>query len=172
MCSVNAVSAHNICDYLPWSTDNAQNCTEGRIERSTLFAVSFMPLGVGQFYSGDYFNGIFELAENVIAITSLLVWYYCKRQNVKLLSDILLTTALVSCCAIEIIHMICSKQVEVLYIITMFISLTLTCTLRCCCCNNLTVIVTISTMCFLIASDTFMVWYFKEVDGYGCPLID
>ena len=174
MWSINTVSGYNMCGYLSWSTDTAQNCTEGSIERTTLFAMSFSPLGVGKFYSGEHFNGIFELLQGIITITSVLVWYYCRRKNVKLLSDILLTIALFLCFALEVGHMICSKQFEPFYIIVMVISLILTCTLRCCCCCNdhLTVIVTISTMCLLTVSDALMVYYVKDVDGYGCPLID
>ena len=176
VCSINTVSGSNICSYLTtWNTNTSENCTEGRIERLTLFAVSFVPLGVGKFYSGDHFNGLFELAEGLITITSLLVYMWCcsKRQNVKLVSNALLGLALVSCYVIEIIHMICSKQVEPFYIITIVISLILPCILRSCYCNNaITVIVTISTMLLLMVTDAFMVYFFKENDGYGCPLID
>ena len=177
MCSTICISTVNgyhdrMCSYLSWSIDTAQNCTEGSTERTTLFAVSFIPLGVGKFYSGEYFNGIFELLQGIIAITSVLVWYYCRRKNVKLLSDVLLTIALFLCFALEIGHMICSKQIELFYIIVMIISMMLTCGLRYCCLNDfLTVIVTISTMCLLIASDALMVYFIKEVDGHGCPLI-
>ena len=173
MCSINTVSGYNICSYLPWSTNNAQNCTEGRIKRDTLFIVSFAPLGFGKFYSGDKFNGLFELIEGLIALTSILVWKYCKRQNVKFISDVILALALLSSYMLEIIHMICSKQVEPFYIITIIISLILLCILRCCCCcNNLIiVIVTISTMVLQIVTDALMVHFFKETDGYGCPLI-
>ena len=169
---ISTVNGYRMCSYLSWSTDTAQNCTEGSTERTTLFAVSFIPLGVGKFYSGEYFDGIFELLQGIIAITSVLVWYYCRRKNVKRLSDVLLTIALFLCFALEIGHMICSKLVELFYIIVMVISLVLTCGLRYCCLNDfLTVIVTISTMCLLIASDALMVYFFKEVDGHGCPLI-
>lgn len=178
MCSITTVSGYEVCRYLPWSTesDDTQNCTEGNIKRSTLFAVSLIPLGFGKFYSGYYFNGLFELVQGLIAIISVLVWYYCcKRPKVKWLSDILLTLGLFLCYAIEVTHMICSKQFELFYIIMLVISLTLTFALRCCCCccNDLiTVIVTISTMCLLTVGDAFVVQFFKEVDGHGCLLID
>ena len=179
MCSINTASGFNVCSYLTWSTDTAQNCTEGGIERSTLLVVSFLPLGIGKFYSGEHFNGVFELVQGVIATTSVLVWYCCERKNVKILSDIVLTIGLYLCFALEVGHMVCSKQVEYFYIVVMVISMMLTCCFRCCCLrcccdmnNFLTVIVTISTMCLLIASDAFMVHFFKELDGYGCPLID
>ena len=163
-----------MCSYLTWNTDTAQNCTEGSIERTTLFVVSFFPIGIGKFYSGEYFNGVFELVQGIIAITSVLVWYYCERKNVKVLSDILLIIGLLLCFALEVGHMICSKQLEPFYIAVMVISLMLTCCLRYYCRlnNSLTVIVTILTMCLLIASDAFMVYFFKELDGHGCPLID
>ena len=162
-----------MCSYLTWSTDTAQNCTEGSIKRSTLFGVSFIPLGIGKFYSGEHFNGIFELVQGVIAITSILVWYYYKCKNTEFLSDILLTLALFLCFALEVGHMVCSKQIEQFYIVVMVISMILTFSLRYCCMNNfLTIIVTISTMCLLIVSDALMVHFYKKHDGYGCPLID
>ena len=174
VCSINIVSGSKICSCLPWSTNNTHNCTEGRIRKDTLFKVSFLPLGIGKFYSGDHFNGLFELIECFITLTSILVWYFCKHQNVKYISDVLLALALLSCYVLEIIHMICSKQVEPFYIITIVISPILLCILRCCCCcNNLiTVIVTISTMLLLTVTDAIMVYFVKENDGYGCPFID
>ena len=174
VCSINTVSGSNICSYLPWSTDNNQNCTEGGIKRDTLFILSFLPMGIGKFYSGDNFNGLFELIECFITLTSILAWYISKRQNVKLISDVLLALALISCYVLESAHMICSKQVEPFYIITIVISVILLCGLRCCCCcNNLIIIiVTVSTMLLLLVTDAFMVLFFKKNDGYGCPLID
>ena len=165
-----------MCSYLSWST--TRNCTEFEgIKRNTLLKVSFIPMGISKFYSGDYFNGLFELAENFITITSLLVWWCCKRQNVKLIADVLLALTFVSCNVLEIFHMICSKQVEPFYIITFIISLILPCVLQwccSCCCKSthLIVIVTISTMFLLILTDAFMVHFVKENDGYGCPLIN
>ena len=131
-------------------------------------------MGIGKFYSGDHFNGLFELIECLITLASILVWYCCKHQNVKLLSDVLLAVALISCYILEIAHMICSGQVEPFYIITIIISLILPCVLRCCCCCNsfITIIVTVSTMLLLIVTDALMVRFFKENDGNGCPLID
>ena len=178
VCSINTVSGSNICSHLPWSTDNNQNCTEGGIKRDTLFKLSFLPMGIGKFYSGDHFNGLFELIECFITLTSIIVWYICRRQkcqNVKLISDVLLVLALISCYALEIAHMMCSEQVEPFYIITIIISVILPCILRCCCCycNNLIIIiVTVSIMLLLIVTDALMVRFFKENDGYGCPLID
>lgn len=173
VCSINTVSGSNICSYLPWSTNNNQKCTDGGIERDTLFILSFFPLGIGKFYSGDHFNGLFELIECSITLTSILVWYCCKRQNVKFISDVLLALALVSCYVLEIAHMICSEQVEPFYIITIVISLILPCIQCCCsCCNNHIIIMTVSTMLLLIATDAIMVRFFKENDGHGCPLID
>ena len=137
-----------------------------------MFLLSFVPFGVGKFYSGDYFNGLFELLEGLIAIASIAVWYFCKTKRLKPFYDILLVFALLSCYVIEVTHMICSKQVEAFYIIIMVISLILTCILRYWSCNNVIVIVTLLTTLFLSASDAFMVWFFKEVDGHGCPLID
>ena len=172
--SIHSVNG-DICSYLSWST--TRNCTEFEgIKRSTLFKVSLLPLGISKFYSGDHFNGSFELAEGFITITSLLVWWCCKRHNVKIISDVLLALALLSCYVLEIIHMICGEQLELFYIITIIISLSLPCVLQCCCScccksTNLIVIVTISTMLLLILTNAFMVYFVKENDGYGCPLI-
>lgn len=176
MSSICTVSGLEICSYLPWSSTDDQNCTEGRINRNTLTFVSLLPLGISNFYSGNHFNGLIELVEGFITVASFLVWWYCTRRCVQLFANILLALALLSVFVVEVIHMICSKQVEPFYIIAMVISPILPFTLRCCCyCsnNNITmVIVTISTMLVLSLGDALMVNFIKKVDGYGCPLID
>ena len=173
----------SLCECIAWSKSLFNNITsfttcaeelplyKGTVLINSLFSI----IGLGNFYSKNYFDGVFELVEGAITVLLIIIYpsWFCKvKEQVKTVISAVLLFLLIICNILEGILMYCSKEFNKPYIPILIISLVLAGVLQykyglqC-----KTFVITISTLITILNTVTnlFLFEFDLKLDGDGCP---
>jgi len=138
--------------------------------RLSLFSI----IGLGNFYSGHYFDGTFEFVEGVITVFLVIMWpqQLCKLpEHLKNIISVNMMILLILWNTVQVIHMYCSKSFNPYFVILIF-SIIFTIFLQCKYrfqCRTFSMIVAVLITVLNTASNLFMFEFDFKLDGYGCP---
>ena len=140
--------------------------------KSSLLSV----IGLGNFYSKHYFDGVFEFVEGAIAAFLVIMWPGCLcklQERIKTFISAAMLTLLIVCHVIECIHMYCSRTFKIHSVILITALLLGALLWYKCGLKFKTFVMIISVFITILntVSDLFMFEFNLKLDGYGCPFI-
>ena len=135
----------------------------------------FSIIGLGNFYSENYFDGALELVEGVVTVVLIIIsprWFCKVHEQIKTVISAAMLTLLIICNTIEGILMYCSKAFNKPHIAISLISLVVAVILKYKCGLQFkTFVMTISILItiFNTVTNLFMFKFDLKLDGDGCP---
>ena len=135
----------------------------------------FSIIGLGNFYSENYFDGAFELVEGVVTVVLIIIcprWFCKVQEQIKTFISVAMLTLLITCNTIEGILMYCSKAFNKPHIPILVISFILAGSLTYKCGLQLkTFVMVISILITILntVNNLGMVELDLKLDGDGCP---
>ena len=182
LCCIGNGNSYNFCEYLVWSKQIFSNITsistcfeEQSLYKTVVLERSWLSIiGLGNFYSKHYFDGVFELVEGAIATFLVLMCpgWLCKiKESIKTFISVVVLSLLIFCHAVELTHMYCSRSFKI-HTVTLLTSLLLAALLYHKTGLKLKTFVMITSVLIIIlntVSNLFLFEFNLKLDGYGCP---
>ena len=173
----------SLCEYVTWSKSLFDNITSFTTcaeklplyKETVLMESLFSIIGLGNFYSENYFDGAFELVEGAVTVVLIIIcprWFCKVQEQIKTFISVAMLTLLIICNSIEGILMYCSKVFNKPHIPIFIISFILAGTLTYKCGLQLkTLVMVISILITILntVANLFMVELDLKLDGDGCP---
>ena len=176
----------SVCEYVSWSKSMFNNITSFTTcaeqlplyKKTVLIGSLFSIIGLGNFYSKNYFDGAIELGEGVITITTVILIIICSRwfckvqKQIKTGISLVLLILLIFCNILEGVLMYCNKAFDKPHIPISIVSLVLAGFLGCKCGLQFKTFVIITSTLITILNTVTNFFLFKfdlKLDGDGCP---
>ena len=156
--------------------NNFTTCTE----RELLYKVTvvkrswFSVIGLGNFYSEHYYDGVFELVEGLITAALVFIWprWLCEVQEcLKTFISGAALFLLLLCHTVDVVYMVCEETFKLHFVILIISSLSAGLLWWKYRLQFKTIVMIISVLISIIntASNLFMFEFDLKLDGYGCP---
>ena len=173
----------SVCEYVSWSKSLFDNITsfttcaeelpvyKGTVLIDSLFSI----IGLGNFYSKNYFDGAIELMEGAITVILIIIcprWFCKVKEQIKFGISVALLILLIFCNILEGVLMGCNKAFNKPHIPILIVSLFIAGILQYRCGLQFkTFVIIISTLItiFNTITNLFLFEFDFKLDGDGCP---